>query len=85
MNEIDLKVVTEGEEAERVLDNPAYQRAITAVKGQIFNQWCGATAPKEREELWRMQRCVDVFEQELAQMVDGKKLAEASQTVTQLR
>ena len=65
-----------GEQAERVLENPAYQRAITAVKGQVYQEWSetGFFQRRKRERLWLMQRVVNQFESELARMVDGRKL-----------
>lgn len=66
-----------GEHAETLVTNPAYQQALVRMRAKLFEQFgnTGIFQKRKREELWRMIRVVDSFEQELEIMIRDSKLA----------
>ena len=80
-----------GQQAEQVLCNPEFQRAITHVKAKIFDQWCATKffQRRKREELWKMMRIAEDFEVQLEKAVSGGKFAkkkiEDTEKIKQIR
>jgi hypothetical protein len=66
-----------GDHAETLLSNPAYRAALTRIKARLYEGF-GATGifqKRKREELWKMQRVIDDFEQELELMIRDSAIA----------
>lgn len=69
--------VFHGDHAEALVTNPAYQAAITRMRARLFDNF-GATGifqRRKREELWKMKRVIDDFEQELEVMIRDSSIA----------
>lgn len=66
-----------GEQAEAVIVNPAYQQAMVRLRAKMFEQFGGTGffQRRKREELWKMKRVMDDFEQELELMMRDCRIA----------
>lgn len=81
MNDNELKL---GEQIHRktmaddVVNNPVYQEAITAMKGELYAAFAktGWKDSAERDEIWRKQQAINWFENYLRQVMDTGRLAE---------
>lgn len=64
--------------AAQVLDNPLYKESMTAMKGEIFDQWASTKwfQYRKRNELWRMYRAAETVEAYLAKTLNRAKLAQ---------
>jgi len=67
-----------GGHAETLASNPAYQAAITRIRARLFDSFgsTGFFQRRKRDEIWRMKRVIDDFEQELEIMIRDGKLAQ---------
>ena len=67
-----------GDHAEALVSNPAYQQALIRMRAKLFDQFgqSGIFQKRKREELWRMKRVMDSFEQELEIMIRDSILAQ---------
>ena len=67
-----------GDHAETVINNPAYQQALIRMKAKLFENFgkTGIFQRRKREELWKMKRILDDFEQEFEIMLRDKAIAE---------
>lgn len=66
-----------GEHAQALTTNPAYQAAIARMQAKLFEQFgsTGIFQRRKREELWKMQRLFNSFQQELEVMLQDAALA----------
>ena len=70
--------VTRGFEASQVLDNPAYQSAMEALKAQIVDQWkaCPVRDKEGQILLLQLAKLTEKFESILKGMVESGKFAQ---------
>lgn len=75
--------VESAKQAKEIVNNPAYQKAITMIRGDLYNKFrqCGWKDDEERAEIWRKEQIVNWFEDTLSETIQTGKLAE--QTLTQ--
>ncbi len=62
----------------QVLDNAAFQQALTARKAQIFEQFC-RTGPQDaeiREEAWRTMQNMQALEDYFTRLLSTGKMAQ---------
>lgn len=66
-----------GDHAETLTTNPAYQAAIARMQAKLFEQFgsTGIFQRRKREELWKMQRLFNSFQQELEAMLQDAAIA----------
>lgn len=66
-----------GDHAQSLVTNPAYQAAMTRMKARLFDQFgsTGFFERRKREELWKMKRLLESFEQEIETMISDAALA----------
>lgn len=66
-----------GDHAESLVNNPAYQAAMIRLKAKLFDQFgsSGIFQRRKREELWKMKRVLDDFENQLNTMMRDAKIA----------
>ena len=65
-------------QAKEIVNNPMYQKAITMMRGELYNKFkqCGWKDNEERAEVWRKEQIVDWFEDTLKECIETGKLAE---------
>ena len=66
-----------GDHAETLVTNPAYQAAIVRMNAKLFESFggTGIFQKRKREELWKMKRVLDDFQNELELMIRDGNLA----------
>lgn len=62
----------------KVIDNPAFQQAMTIRKAQIFDVFCKTKQDQTdvREEAWRTMQNMNALEQYFKQLLTTGKMAE---------
>lgn len=65
------------EQAQKVLDNPAFAAAFDAMKLEIIETWTNSPAkdPEGREKLWQLLKLLDKLQLTLRTTIDTGKLA----------
>lgn len=65
------------EQAQQVLDNPAFAAAFDAMKLEIIETWTNSPAkdPEGREKLWQLLKLLDKLQANLRTTIDTGKLA----------
>lgn len=74
------KEVEFSQEARKVLNNKAYQEAITLRKAQIFETFCNTAKNQEdvREEAWRTMKNINALEDYFKVLLDTGKMAQTT-------
>lgn len=72
------QTAAQGEDAQRVLDSPAYQAAMSAMKTQIIEQWkaCPVRDTEGQTLLLQLAKVADKFEGMLSGLVQSGKFAQ---------
>lgn len=79
--------VTQAIEASQILDNPAYQAAMEALKSQIIAQWkeCPVRDKEGQLLLLQLAKVADKFEGVLRGMIESGKFAHHKINMDKLR
>lgn len=76
----DLKqIAIKGTRAEQVMNDPTVRDALTKMRETLYNN-IETSAYKdviEREECYKMLKCISAFERELKRVMEGGKVAES--------
>ena len=72
--------ITDGEHAQKLLEDPMIQGFLVSMRGHLINQFGRTTASQqeERDEIWRMTQVVDQFEEHLSNYVENGRFARQS-------
>jgi hypothetical protein len=68
-----------GQYAEQLLGNPAYQAALTMIKGDIFDEFSRRTiwsGKKKREQLYLQMQAVNALEENIKMLMSNGKALE---------
>lgn len=69
--------IYDADQAQLVLDNPAFARALADIKTEITEQWTNSPARDQdgRERLWNLLKLADKLEANLTARLETGKLA----------
>lgn len=73
----DAQEVLRGQQAQAVLDNPAYADSYAQLETEVINKWRDSRNADEREELHRQLMALQLMRANLEAMVRTGKLASA--------
>lgn len=68
-----------GKYAEQLLNNPAYQAALTAIKGDLFEQFSRKTVwsgKRKRENIYKQMQAINALEDKVTKFVSNGKALE---------
>ena len=75
--EILTKAITDGEDAQRLLNHPKIQGFLIEMKGDLMMKFGQTEASQSdvRDEIWRMTKVIDLFEGMLNQYMENGRFA----------
>ena len=76
----DKESILLGNEARVVVNNRAFQQAITEMKGKLLLEFENTKffQTRKRDEIWRQMRTISDFERNLAKMTNSATIAQNS-------
>lgn len=72
---IDAQIQQRAEEAEQLLNNPAFTKVMAEERQDLMHRWTEQLGAEEREKLWHQYQALEAFEQNLRERINTLAMA----------